>query len=235
MLLASTTGVRLVELFFAVAWTVGLVLVWKTTRRNFLVGLYLGSTLTFAADWTFAGPALWNMKFAPHTLLIGTWGGRGEALWAPLSYGAFFGIFGWLWLRFVEPRLQPKLGPWRYALIFPAIYAGNLLVEGTLIQLTHANTYGLGSEWLLFNIPWLHFFTTGIMAAGLVWAAVQSTHLLELAGWHELEPHDKPQDVSFTRRSRVAIFSLGLAVPHVAFAAAITAGLYLYRALGVHG
>jgi hypothetical protein len=234
VVLAGVVAVRCVEAFFAVTWLIGFALVWRTTRRTFLVGLYLGATLSFTHDWLYGGPAMWNMTFAPHTILLGTWAGRQEALWAPLSYGSFFGIFAFLWLRYLEEPLSRRLGAWRYLAVFPTIYLANLVVEGTLIQLTHANTYHLDSKWLIFNLPWLHLFTTGAMGAGLVWIAVQSMRVLEFAGWRELDPHDSPTDPDVPRRVRVAIFSVGLAVPHVAFTAAAIAGLYLYAFLGVH-
>ena len=235
MVLAGVVAVRLVELFFAAAWLIGFVLVWRTTRRTFLAGLYLGATLSFSHDWLFARPEMWNMTFAKHTLLVADWGGRGEGLWAPLSYGAFFGVFGLLWLRYLEPVLEPKLHAWRYLVVVPAIYVANVVVEGTMIALSHANTYHLDKKWILFNLPWLHLFTTGVMGAGLVWIAVQSLRVLEFAGWRELDPPSAPLPRDVPRRVRVAIFSLGLAVPQVAFTAAALVGLYLYDILKVHG
>lgn len=231
---ADLLAVRLVELGFAIAWIVGFVLVWRTTRRTFLVGLYLGATLSFSHDWVLGGPTLWDMTFADDTVLLGTWGGRQMAVWSPVSYGSFFGIFAWLWLRYAEPRLAPRLASWRYALVFPAIYVLNVVVEGGMIELSDANTYHLDDRWVLLNIPWLHLFTTGTFAAVLVWIAVQSLRVLEFAGWRELDAPGSALQREVPRPVRVGIFSLGLAVPHVAFTAGTIVTILLYDAIGVH-
>ncbi|HEY3238570.1 MAG TPA: hypothetical protein VGL92_03315 [Acidimicrobiia bacterium] len=252
-------AVRLVELFFLSAWLVGFWLVWKHTRHTLLLGVYLGCTLSWTHDWVLAGPEIWRMDFHPDTIWIASWGTRNEGLWAPLSYGAFFGIGAFVWLKYLEAPLRQKLGAWRYLVIFPAVFAGNVIVEGAIIEWAHTNRYHQAGNWLLFNIPWLHFVTTGVMLAGIIFFTVEAMKLLDHFGWHELEPAPaalRPErvlvspsgaaasqpEVSTTagasgqpvpRRVRTAIFVVGLALPQAAFTAATMVGLYLYDWIGV--
>ncbi len=246
-------AVRLVELFFLASWLGGLWLVWKHTRHTLLLGVYLGCTLSWTHDWVLASPEIWRMEFHPDTIWIASWGSRSEALWAPLSYGAFFGIGAFVWLRYLEAPLRQKLGGWRYLVIFPAAFAGNVIVEGAIIEWAHTNRYHQADSWLLFNVPWLHLVTTGLMLAGIIFFAVEAMKVLEHFGWRELEPAPAAaprervlvspsgaatdpngarvtaaQAQAVPRRVRAAIFAVGFALPHAAFTAATMVGLYLY-------
>lgn len=252
-------AVRLVELFFLASWLGGLWLVWKHTRRTLLLGVYVGCTLSWTHDWALAGPEIWRMDFHPETLWIASWGRRNEGLWAPLSYGAFFGIGTFVWLRYLEAPLRAKLGAWRYLVIFPAVFAGNVIVEGAIIEWADTNRYHQAGNWLVFNIPWLHFITTGVMLGGIIFFTVEALRVLEHFGWRELEaagvpaPHPARVLVSpsgtevapngagtahsvtpaVPRRIRTAIFLVGVALPHAAFTAATMVGLYLYDWINV--
>jgi hypothetical protein len=252
-------AVRLVELFFLASWLGGLWLVWKHTRHTLLLGVYLGCTLSWTHDWVLAGPEIWRMDFHPDTIWVATWGSRNEGLWGPLSYGAFFGIGAFVWLKFLEAPLRQRLGAWRYAVIFPAVFAGNVVVEGAIIEWAHTNRYHQAGNWLVFNIPWLHLVTTGVMLAGIIFFTVEAMRVLEHFGWRELEPAPapaprpaqvlvspsgaaaQPNGSALTapgahevpRRIRAAIFAVGLALPHAAFTAATMAGLYLYDWISV--
>lgn len=251
-------GVRLVELFFLVAWAAGFWVFWNHTRRALLLGVYVGCTLSWTHDWVLASPEIWRMDFHPDTIWIASWGTRNEGLWAPLSYGAFFGIGAFVWLKYLEAPLRQKLGAWRYLVIFPAVFAGNVIVEGAIIEWADTNRYHQAGNWLLFNIPWLHFVTTGVMLGGIIFFTVEAMRLLEHFGWRELEPAPvapRPERVLVSpsgaaaqpdpapraaageqpvpRRIRAAIFVVGLALPHAAFTAATMVGLYLYDWIGV--
>ncbi|MGH8991668.1 MAG: hypothetical protein ACRDZ7_09085 [Acidimicrobiia bacterium] len=249
-------AVRLVELFFLAAWLGGLWLVWTRTRHTLLLGVYLGATLSWTHDWVLAGPEIWRMDFHPDTIRIATWGSRPEGLWAPLSYGAFFGIGAFVWLKYLEAPLRRTLGAWRYLVIFPAVFAGNVIVEGAIIEWADTNRYHQAGHWLVFNIPWLHFVTTGVMLGGIIFFTVEALRVLEHFGWRELDPAPavaalRPAKVLVSpsgaaahpngaglaaspvaqvvpRRVRAAIFAVGLALPHAAFTAATLVGLYLY-------
>jgi hypothetical protein len=250
-------AVRLVELLFLASWLGGLWLVWKQTRHTLLLGVYLGCTLSWTHDWVLASPEIWRMDFHPDTIWIASWGSRNEGLWAPLSYGAFFGIGAFVWLRYLEAPLRQKLGAWRYLVMFPAVFAGNVIVEGAIIQWAHTNRYHQAGSWLVFNIPWLHLVTTGVMLAGIIFFTVEAMRVLEHFGWRELEPAPPttaaprrarvlvspsgtavqpdgagagtiPVTPPVPRRVRAAIFAVGLALPHAAFTAATMVGLYLY-------
>jgi hypothetical protein len=252
-------AVRLVGLFFLAAWLFGFWLVWTRTRHTLLLGVYLGCTLSWTHDWVLASPEIWRMDFHPDTIWIASWGSRNEGLWAPLSYGAFFGIGAFVWLKYLDAPLRRKLGAWRYLVIFPAVFTGNVIVEGAIIEWAGTNRYHQAGPWLLFNIPWLHLVTTGVMLGGIIFFTVEALKLLAHFGWHELEPapaaspreervlvspsgaetQSIPAPTSVTgeqavpRRIRTAIFVVGLALPHAAFTAATMVGLYLYDWVGV--
>ena len=55
-------GVRLVELFFLVAWAAGFWVFWRHTQRALLLGVYVGCTLSWTHDWVLAGPEIWKDK-----------------------------------------------------------------------------------------------------------------------------------------------------------------------------
>ena len=252
-------GVRLVELFFLLAWAAGFWVFWKYTRRSLLLGVYLGCTLSWTHDWVLAGPEIWKMDFHPHTVWIATWGNRPEALWAPLSYGAFFGLAVFGWLRYFEAPLRARLGPWRYLVLFPAIFAGNVAVEGSIIQWAHTNHYHQPGHWLVFNLPWLHLVTTGAMLAGILFFTVEAVRVLEHFGWRDLEPAVTPaladrvlspagggrqaqadprpapaiSEAAVPRRVRTAMFMVGVALPQAGLTFATMLALYLYGWIGV--
>lgn len=185
-------GVRLVELFFLVAWAAGFWVFWNHTRRALLLGVYVGCTLSWTHDWVLASPEIWRMDFHPDTIWIATWGSRPEALWAPLSYGAFFGFSVFGWLRFCEAPMRARLGPWRYLVLFPAIFVGNVIVEGAIIEWASTNRYHQPDDWLIFNLPWLHAVTTGAMVTGILFFTVEALKVLEYFGWRDLQPPGAP-------------------------------------------
>ena len=249
--------VRLVELFFLVAWAAGFWVFWTQTRRALLLGVYVGCTLSWTHDWVLGGPEIWRMDFHPHTIWIATWGGRPEALWAPLSYGAFFGFGLFVWLRYCETALRARLGPWRYLVLFPAAFVGNVVVEGFIIEWAQTNRYHQPSHWLVFNLPWLHLVTTGAMLAGILFFTVEAVRLLEYFGWRDLEPARRPAPQpaervlspsgaelepqpdparaavalaggTVPRRVRAAMFAVGVALPQAGLTFATMLALYLY-------
>ena len=254
-------GVRLVELFFLVAWIAGFWVVWKYTRRALLLGVYVGCTLSWTHDWVLGGPEIWRMDFHPHTIWIATWGNRPEALWAPLSYGAFFGLAVFGWLKWFEAPMRARLGAWRYLVLFPAIFAGNVAVEGAIIQWAHTNRYHQPGHWLVFNLPWLHLVTTGAMLAGILFFTIEAVRLVGYFGWDDLQPPGTPltvpgppvlqpaggdvrieataqpaagpAPVAVPAWVRAAMFFVGVALPQAGLTAATMLALYLYDWLGV--
>lgn len=250
-------GVRLVELFFLVAWAAGFWVFWNHTRRALLLGVYVGCTLSWTHDWVLASPEIWRMDFHPDTIWISTWGSRPEALWAPLSYGAFFGFGIFAWLKYFESPLRARLGPWRYLVLFPATFVGNVIVEGSIIEWAHTNRYHQPANWLVFNLPWLHLLTTGAMLTGILFFTIEAVRILEHFGWRELEPATTPaervlsptgggrqsqpdtqpaavvSEAAVPRRVRTAMFVVGVALPQAGLTAATMLALYLYDWAGV--
>lgn len=250
-------GVRFVELFFLVAWAGGFWVFWNHTRRALLLGVYVGCTLSWTHDWVLAGPEIWRMDFHPDTIWIASWGSRPEALWAPLSYGAFFGFAIFAWLKFFETPMRARLGPWRYLVLFPAIFVGNVIVEGASIEWAHTNRYHQPANWLIFNLPWLHLVTTGAMVTGILFFTVEAVRILEHFGWRDLEPTGSPVErvlaptgggrqvqpetlptpdaaaPAVPRRVRTAMFVVGVALPQAGLTAATMLALYLYDWIGV--
>ena len=250
-------GVRLVELFFLLAWAAGFWVFWNHTRRALLLGVYVGCTLSWTHDWVLAGPEIWRMDFHPDTIWIASWGSRPEALWAPLSYGAFFGFAIFAWLKYFETPMRARLGPWRYLVLFPAIFVGNVIVEGAIIEWAHTNRYHQPANWLIFNLPWLHLVTTGAMVTGILFFTIEAVRILEHFGWRELEPAGTriervlaptgggrqaqletlpvpgATDQAVPRRVRTAMFAVGVALPQAGLTAATMLALYLYDWIGV--
>jgi len=157
--------VRVWEVQVIVAWLIGLWMCWRYTRRAFLLGVYLSTSLTFGYDFLFAGSNLWRMTFHPDSIWMFQWFGRRYAVWAPLSYGFFFGIAAYLGIRY-RVWLHQRLGVWQYVIAFPVLYVLNLAIEGTAIALWQVNIYHLPPKYLLFHVPIMHFVTTGIMFSG---------------------------------------------------------------------
>jgi hypothetical protein len=249
-------GVRLVELFFLLAWAAGFWVFWNHTRRALLLGVYVGCTLSWTHDWVLAGPEIWRMDFHPDTIWIASWGSRPEALWAPLSYGAFFGFAVFAWLKYFETPMRARLGPWRYLVLFPAIFVGNVIVEGAIIEWAHTNRYHQPANWLIFNLPWLHLVTTGAMVTGILFFTIEAVRILEHFGWRDLEPVGAPvqrvlaptgggqthletlstpgaTEAAVPRRVRTAMFVVGVALPQAGLTAATMLALYLYDWIGV--
>lgn len=249
-------GVRLVELFFLLAWAAGFWVFWNHTRRALLLGVYVGCTLSWTHDWVLAGPEIWRMDFHPDTIWIASWGSRPEALWAPLSYGAFFGFAVFAWLKYFETPMRARLGPWRYLVLFPAIFVGNVIVEGAIIEWAHTNRYHQPANWLIFNLPWLHLVTTGAMVTGILFFTIEAVRILEHFGWRDLEPAGAPvervlaptggrqaqlqtlpragaTEAAVPRRVRTAMFVVGVALPQAGLTAATMLALYLYDWIGV--
>jgi hypothetical protein len=188
--------------------------------------------LSWTHDWVLAGPEMWRMDFHPDTIWIATWGNRPEALWAPLSYGAFFGFAIFFWLKYLEGPLRARLGPWRYLVPFPVIFLGNVVVEGSIIEWFHTNHYHQPHNWLVFNLPWLHFVTTGCMLTGILFFTVEALRVLEHFGWQDFEPASRPAAVP-AGRIRAAMFAVGVALPQAGLTAATMVGLYLYDWVGI--
>jgi len=223
--------VRVWETAVMLSWVFGLWLCWRYTRRAFLLGVYLSTSLTFGYDFSFAGHDLWRMTFHPDSIWMFEWFGRRYALWAPLSYGFFFGIAAFIGLRYRD-ALDRRLGVWQYVLSFPLLYALNLAIEGTAIQLWQVNVYHLPPSYLFFNLPLMHFVTTGLMFTGTLWLSRNSFEILLRAGWSDFraEPaRERNGDAGFRRR----VFLLGLATPQAAFYVALTVAYWLYNALRI--
>lgn len=225
------TGVRLWELMVAATWLFGLWLCLRHTRRSFLLGVYLSTTLTFGYDWLFARDWMWRMTFHPESLWLFELFGEKYALWAPLSYGFFFGIAAYLGVRHRD-WLDRVLGIWQYLLAFPVIFLLNIVVEGTAIELWQVNCYRLPPQWLIANIPWLHMLTTGTMFSGTLFLVRHGHRLLETLGWNDFIDEGPAPNAELTR-IRSSVFFLGLAIPQAAFYAALVLGLFLYDLLAI--
>ena len=71
--------IRVAELFSLTGWVIGFWLCYTKTRRGYLLGAYIGTTLTWAFHYLFA-IHLWHMEFAPGKIILVEWAGVGEAL-----------------------------------------------------------------------------------------------------------------------------------------------------------
>lgn len=221
-------GVRLWELLVLGGWLLGLWLCLRHTRRGFMLGVFMGCSLTFGYDWFFADARLWNLHFHPDTIWLYHWFGQPQALWSPLSYGAFFGIAGFLALRY-RKVLDRRLGLWQYPIAMPLIFLANVVVEGGAIALWQTNVYQLPPEYLFGNIPIRHLLTTGLMFAVALFCARQALDLIERAGWSDFNA-DPAGAANAEPRMRWKVLLLGVVVPQAGFYAALVAAMMLYSA-----
>ena len=217
------------EALYVVAWLAGLGLFWLRTRRAFLLGAYFGCSLSMGYDWLLSSSRVWNLQFDPTTVHLFSWYGIGQPLWGPVSYGVFYGLILFAWVLQVE-RIR-KLGVWAYAALFPAIFLVNVIAEGSIISLSGAYRYGLPATLLVFHVPWMHFLTTGIMAAGIVGLCGGTYSLLRDVGWDDLSIAD-PVDAAVGRH-RAMLIALGVALPQAAYYASLLAAFTLYSAMGL--
>lgn len=223
-------GVRVWELLVLLTWLGGLWLCLRHTRRAFVLGIYLSTTLTFGFDWLY-GLHLWHMSFHPDTIWMFRWFGEPMALWSPLSYGFFFGIAAFVGLRY-RGVLDARLGAWQYVLAFPTIFLLNVVVEGGAIEFWQVNTYHMPEEQLVFNLPWRHLLTTGTMFAGTLWLARNAYVFVERSGWSDFV--DEPEGTAnVVRGMRARLVLLGLSVPVAAFYFSFLIGMFIYSAFPV--
>lgn len=221
-------GVRIWEAMVLLTWVYGLWLCLRHTRRAFVLGAYIGTTITIGYDWIFARDWMWRMTFHPDTIWMFDWFGQKYALWAPLSYGFFFGIATFVSLKYRD-ALDLRLGAWQYLLAFPLIFVLNMIVEGGAIELWQVNIYHLPPQYLVANIPWTHLLTTGTMFSGTLFLTHRAQDVLRYAGWDDFAVGTAPPQPGL----RSSILILGMAVPQLAFYVAMVLGFFLYDALGL--
>ena len=228
----NTLAIRAIEIFAIGSWLIGLLICLRQTRRSVLLGMYVGCSLTWGYDWILSMPTIWNLSFPAGTIMMTTWFGRSEALWAPFSYAAFYGLTLFYWLKFRAP-IDARLGFLQYLLAFPAGFLLNLVVEGSMIEFMGSNHYGLPAQMLVYNIPWLHFITTGSTFALLGLSGKAVLRIFDRTGWDDFDTSPRTLTSADTRFARTA-FWVGVIAPQGAFFAVVVEAFYLYTWLGPH-
>lgn len=217
------------ELAYTLAWLGGLLLFWFRTGKSLLLGSYIGCSLSVGFDWILGSSRVWNLNFAPDTVMLFSWFGIGQPLWGPVSYGVFYGFILFAWTKGIDGIR--RMGIWAYLLLFPGIFLVNLVAEGTIIALTGAYRYALPDNTLFFHVPWMHFFTTGTMAAGIVGLCGATYALVRDLGFDDLDWKRAPDPV--WRRHRAVLFVIGIALPQAAYYASLLVAFTLYSSLGL--
>lgn len=225
----ENAAVRVIEVLAVASWAVGLWICFVQSRRSVALGLYVGCALTWGYDWILSAPEIWNLSFPPGTIMMTTWFGRDEALWAPFSYAAFYGLTLFYCMKY-RVRIEARLGVWQYVLAFPIGFALNLVVEGSMIEFFGSNHYGMPGSYLVYNLPWFHAITTGSTFALLIASGNVLLRVFDRIGWDDFDT-SKPVAESDRAFARSA-FWVGVIAPHAAFFAVVVEAFYLYSWFG---
>src|SRR5437660_2265730 len=112
----SIVALRGWEVYCALAWAFGIYLVSRFGRTRFLAGVYAGATLLGLWDWMLNDRWFFRITMDSRAFRLATIDGRPWTVWAPLSYGFFFGITTLVCLRYRD-RLDAVLGRAQYLAI----------------------------------------------------------------------------------------------------------------------
>jgi hypothetical protein len=165
----SIVALRGWELYCALAWATGIYLVSRFGRTRFLAGVYFGATLLGLWDWMLNDRWFFRITMDSRAFRLATVDGRPWTLWAPLSYGFFFGITTLVCLRYRD-RLDAALGGAQYLAVGLLLGLGDLVIEGTTVGALH-----------LYRFHYRHLLVSGVPLTNVVFVAIGQATLLFLA------------------------------------------------------
>jgi hypothetical protein len=178
----SMIGIRGWELVCLGLWLIGLVLVVRYGRTRFLAGIYTGATLSALLwDWILGAGWFFRITFDDRFVMLYTIQGRPEPLWAPLSYGFFFGITSLVALRY-RRRLDATLGNWQFVVVPVLLGLSDFVIEGITVGALELYVFRYDPAWLLFGVPYTNVLMIAVTECCILYAARGMGELLERAG-----------------------------------------------------
>jgi hypothetical protein len=173
MLAASFTGteatIRIFEATSVVLYAAALV--WVLRLRNPLyLGAFLGATLVWAFDWTFAANGFFRVTFSEHLIAIPGLDNQGvtEPLSMPMNYALGFGLPPILWAR-GDASLRRRFGAWRHPLILVAGAVGVAIYEIPVVHVLGIWTYHQEPRFMVLGFPWSDFwFAAGLLGGSAI-------------------------------------------------------------------
>lgn len=182
LLEGSIVAIRGWELFCVALWLTGLALVVRYGRTRFLAGVFTGATLcALLWDWIIGADWFFRITFDDRFVMLYSIEGRPEPLWAPLSYGFFFGITSLVALRY-RRQLDAALGRWQFVLIPVALGLSDLIIEGITVGLLDLYVFRYDTAWLLFGVPYTNVLMIAVTEFFILYGARAVGELLERSG-----------------------------------------------------
>jgi hypothetical protein len=179
MLAASFTGTEATIRTFEVVSLVlyASALVWVVRMHNPLyLGAFLGATLLWAFDWTFATNGFFRVTFSEHLIAIPGLDNQGvtEPLSMPMNYALGFGVPPVLWAR-SDASMRRRFGAWRHPLILVGGAIGVAIYEVPVVHLLGIWTYHQEPRFMVLGFPWSDFwFAAGLLGgSAIILAQVQ--------------------------------------------------------------
>ena len=182
----SIVALRGWELFCLVLWLAGFVLVARYGRTRFLTGIYAGATLcALFWDWILGGEWFFRLTFDERFFMLYSLEGRPEPVWAPLSYGFFFGITSLVALRY-RRQLDEKLGKSQFVIIPIALGLSDIIIEGITVGALDLYVFRIHESWLAFGVPYTNVLFIVVTEFFILYAARGMGELLERAGFRAI-------------------------------------------------
>jgi hypothetical protein len=176
----SIVALRGWELYCALAWAFGIYLVSRFGRTRFLAGVYVGATLLGLWDWMLNDRWFFRITMDSRALTLATVDGRPWTVWAPLSYGFFFGITTLVCLRYRQ-RLDAMFGGAQYLVIGFTLGLADLVIEGITVGALHLYRFHF-RQLLLWGVPLTNVVFITIGQATLLFLARRAALVIEAAG-----------------------------------------------------
>ena len=176
----SIVALRGWEVYCALAWAFGIYLVSRFGRTRFLAGVYAGATLLGLWDWMLNDRWFFRITMDSRAFRLATIDGRPWTVWAPLSYGFFFGITTLVCLRYRD-RLDAVLGRAQYLAIGFGLGLADLMIEGTTVGALHLYRFHF-RHLLVWGVPLTNVVFITIGQATLLFLARRAAFVIEAAG-----------------------------------------------------
>lgn len=179
---ASIVALRGWEIVCIALFLVEALVIVRYGRTRFMVGLYAGATVAAVLwDWILRQHWFFNLTFDGRDIPLYTLDGHFEPLWAPVSYGFFFGITPLLAIKYRD-RLDRLFGNWQYPIIGVLLGIVDIGIEGTTVGALDLYRFGHREEWLIAGVPYTNVLFVAVTVMFLLYTARWIGELLERSG-----------------------------------------------------